>query len=545
MRDHGFRALALLADAGVAENRPGRVEPHRGAVLRRDARAADAIERGARIGHLDEARKADAAIDALFAEFLLLGAQACVVHHRVEMGQRLVMRQRLELDAGRSLRGMRVVGNEIAPPDLQRVHADPLRRHLDQAFGHGSRDRMADRAVLAHYVLVLEHDAGARLVVAAGVGPAGQVHHLVRLDARGARIDRIGADAGEVVDLPGRDGAVLLDADPGLHAMVARMNVGDEALDPVGDEFYGSLEQLRQRHRRHLVSIGVHLDAERAADVLGDDADLVLLQVQVLGEQVLHHVRRLRALVHGHALLAGIPVGDDRAGLVADAGVAAEHERGLDHLVGLGEALVGIARDMHALEGEVVAQLGMDHRRLRIERGLRIGDGRELLIIDLNQLAAVLGFGAAARHHGADRFAGPAGTVDRDGVLRRGLDALQMRQHADPGGDDLGKLRAGDDGDHARRFLRRVRIDAFDFRVGMRRAHERHMRHARQHHVADILRAALHQPRHIGPRHRAADIGVRPVERGEDGRGVVDYFHHASPLAPVRSLPRIARRRRA
>ena len=188
-----------------------------------------------------------------------------------------------------------------------------LRRHLDQALGHGGRDRMADRAVLAHHVLVLEHDAGARLVVAAGVGPAGQVHHLVRLDARGARIDRVGADAGEVVDLPGGDGAVLLDADLGLHAMVARMDVGDEALDPVGDEFDGPLEQLRQRHRRHLVGIGVHLDAERAADVLGDDADLVLLQVEMLGEQVLHHVRRLRALVHGHALLAGIPVGDDGA----------------------------------------------------------------------------------------------------------------------------------------------------------------------------------------------------------------------------------------
>ena len=216
-------------------------------------------------------------------------------------------------------------------------------------------------------------------------------------------------------------------------------------------------------------------------------------------------------------------------GLVADAGVAAEHEGGLDHLVGFGEALVGIARDMHALEGEVVAELGMDHRRLRIERGLRIGDGRELFVVDLDQLAAVLGLGAGARHHGADRFAGPAGAVDRDGVLRRGLDALEMRQHADPGRDDLRKLRAGDDGDHAGRLLRRIRVDAFDLRVRVRRAHERHMRHARQHHVADILRAALHQPRHIGPRHRAADIGVRPVERGEDGRGVVDDFHVCPP----------------
>ena len=104
LRDHGFGALALLGDAGVAEDRAGRVEPHGGAVLRRDAGAADAVERGARIGHLDERREADAAIDALLAQALLLGAQPGVVHHRVEMRQRRVMRQLLELDAGRALR---------------------------------------------------------------------------------------------------------------------------------------------------------------------------------------------------------------------------------------------------------------------------------------------------------------------------------------------------------------------------------------------------------------------------------------------------------
>ena len=141
-----------------------------------------------------------------------------------------------------------------------------------------------------------------------------------------------------------------------LDAVVARVDVGDEALDPVGDEFDRPLEQLRQRHRRHLVGIGVHLDAERAADVLGDDAHLMLLEREVLGEQVLHHVRRLRALIDGQALLAGIPVGDDGARLVGDAGVAAEHERGLDHGVGLGEALVGIAGGVHALEAEIVAE---------------------------------------------------------------------------------------------------------------------------------------------------------------------------------------------
>ena len=173
----------------------------------------------------------------------------------------------------------------------------------------------------------------------------------------------------------------LLHADLRLHAVVAGMDVGDEALEPVGDEFHRPLQQLRQRHHRHLVGIGVHLDAERAADVLGDDAHLMLLEPEMLGEQVQHHVRRLGAVIDGQALLAGIPVGDDRARLVGDAGVAAEHEGGLDHRVGLGEALVGIAGGVDALEAEVVADRGMDHRRRRIERGLGVGDGGERLVV--------------------------------------------------------------------------------------------------------------------------------------------------------------------
>ena len=76
----------------------------------------------------------------------------------------------------------------------------------------------------------------------------------------------------------------------------------------------------------------------------------------MLGEQVLHHVRRLRALIDRHALLAFVPVGDDGARLGGDAGVAAEHEGGFDHRVGFGEGLVDRADIELALEAEIVAE---------------------------------------------------------------------------------------------------------------------------------------------------------------------------------------------
>ena len=98
------------------------------------------------------------------------------------------------------------------------------------------------------------------------------------------------------------------------------------------------------------------LDAERATDVLGDDADLLVLEAEVLGEQVLHHVRRLRALVDRHALLAGVPVGDDGARFVGHAGVAARDEGRFDHLVGIGEGLVDGAYIELAFKAQIVAE---------------------------------------------------------------------------------------------------------------------------------------------------------------------------------------------
>ena len=313
---------------------------------------------------------------------------------------------------------------------------------------------MADGAVLAHDVLVLKDDTGAGAIVGAGVGAADQVDDLVGLDAAGARINRIRPDAGEIVDLERRDAAVLVHADPRLHAVVARMDVGDEAFEAIGDEFHRPLEQFRQRHRRHLVGIDMNLDAERAADIFGDHAHLMQFEREMLGEDVLRHVRRLRAVIDGEPLVAGIPVGDDSARLVGHAGMAAEYEGRLRDGVRLGKGRVGIAGGERALEREIVAELGMDHRRRRIERGFGVGDGGERLVLDLDQRAGVFRFGARPCHHRAHCFALPAGAGHRDGMLRRRFDAFQMREHADPRRDRARELGAGNDGDHAGRLLR-------------------------------------------------------------------------------------------
>ena len=189
-----------------------------------------------------------------------------------------MMRQLLEPQARRRSAGIGVIGDQIAAADFDRIHPDLHRRQIDQPFRHRARDRMTDRAVLAHHVLVLEHDAGAGAIILGDVGPADEIDDLVGLDRAGARIHRIGTDAGEIVDLERRDGAVALDADLALAAMIAGVNIGVEAFDPVGDEFDRPPQQFRQRIGRHLVGIDVDLDAEGAADVLADHADLRFLK---------------------------------------------------------------------------------------------------------------------------------------------------------------------------------------------------------------------------------------------------------------------------
>ncbi len=269
--------------------------------------------------------------------------------------------------------------------------------------------------------------------------------------------------------------------------------------------------------------------------VFGQHPHLVLLEPEVLGKNVLRHVGRLRALIDGEPLVARIPVGDDGARLVGDAGVAAEHEGRRNDRVGFGKAFIRIARGECALEGEVVAELGVDDRRSFVERCFGVGDDGKFLVVDLNQRAGILGERPRAGDHGGDRLALPARALDRDGVLRRRFDALEMGEDADPGRDHLGKLGAGDDGDHTLHALCSRGVDRLDARMRVRRAHERDMRHARQRNVADVLPAPLRQPRQIRPRHRAADIGVRPVEGGQAGGDVVNDFHGDVPLAPARS----------
>ena len=82
---------------------------------------------------------------------------------------------------------------------------------------------------------------------------------------------------------------------------------------------------------------------------------------------------------------------------------------------------------MVPFKSEVVAQRGMNHRGFRIKRGAHVRHRLQLLIFNPDDFRRVLCDGAASRHNGGDGFALPAGTIDRNRVLRSGFESLQMR----------------------------------------------------------------------------------------------------------------------
>ena len=527
LRDHRLHALPLLGRPGRDEHVALGIEPQGRPVLGGDARATDAVEHGRRVGHLDEAREADSPVDSLLPQGVALRLERVVVHRLDKLRQALLVGEVLERQSLRRPARVGIVRPQVPAAEIDRVHADRPGRGIDQPLGHRALDRMPDGAVLAHHVLVLKDDRRLRAVVVEHVGAAHQVDDLVGLDAARARIHRIGADAGQVVDLEREDGAVVPDRDPGRQPMIAGMDVGDEALHAVGDELDRSLEQDGEPDGRHFVGVGVHLDPERAADVARDHPDAVLIQPVVRRKDVLDHVRALGVVPHRQLLLPRVPVRENGPGLETHPGMPAEDEGLLDDVIGFGAGRLDIAEVHVAPPGKVVAKAFVDDGGVRIESGLRIGDGGQHLPIDLDELRPVLRLRPALRDDRGHRLALPGRRIQGQRVLRRGLQPLQMGEHPDPGVMDLGELTAGHDRDYPRGRLRRIDPYRPDPGMGMGGAHERDVSRPLALDVVDEGAAALREPRRVRARDGAADVGVgtiqEPAIRNQVG-------HDASPV---------------
>jgi hypothetical protein len=147
------------------------------------------------------------------------------------------------------------------------------------------------------------------------------------------------------------------------------------------------------------------------------------------------------------SVFARVVIGDHAAGLDRRAGIARVADFHRDAVRCRGEGRRGVAVTERAVARDIGAELVMQGRRARRERGERIDERGQRIVIDFDEIERVLGEIAIGGHHDRDRLAHVARALDRD------RPAFERRpQHGDEGrgqrrdfgpGDHRGDARSG------------------------------------------------------------------------------------------------------
>ena len=139
--------------------------------------------------------------------------------------------------------------------------------------------------------------------------------------------------------------------------------------------------------------------------------------------------------------------------------------------------------------GDVVAPVVVQLRRVRLERFLHVDDGRQLLVVDLDRLGAVLSGVARLGDHERDRVADLTHlAVAHQRVAADRLDAGDVAAARDRLGE-VAELARGVDRDDAGELLRRRAVDRPDAAVRDRGAVKRGVEGVDQPDVVGVLRA--------------------------------------------------------
>ena len=332
-----------------------------------------------------------------------------------------------------------------------------------------------------------------------------------------------GPVVGEYVDPDPEDPAVPGRGDLALHVVVAGERGGHQVLAPVLDPLDRLPGEDRADHREHVAGVDADLVAEAAADVRGDDLDVVLGDP---GDQRVDRAVRVRRLVgRPDREPAGHPVhaGDGAAGLHRRRVHArVEHLLG-DHHVGGGEHLVRerLVAGLPVEDVVVGAPLDVvaDHRRVRVERLAGVHDGRQVVVLDVDQLERVPGgvlvLGDDHRH-----------LLALEAHLVGGEDGLHVgAQRRHPGEVERLEGGPGDDRPHLRVRLRLAGVDRHDPGVRDGAAQDRGVQHAGDDEVVEVVPLATQEAGVLLAEHPAeAD---RVARRAGGGRGGVLGAGHA------------------
>ena len=212
-------------------------------------------------------------------------------------------------------------------------------------------------------------------------------------------------------------------------------------------------------------------------------------------------------LVDPHGQLAGdrVEVGDRAAGFQRRRVRARVDQVRADHHVGGGEDRVGGRLVARAPVEDVVAvrQVLPDHRRARFEGGRRVGQGRQRLVVDRDQLQRIPGRVPVRGHHEGDLLALETHLVGG----QHGLHVTEQRGH--PRQVPFGQISAGQHRGHGRVGAGRAGVDRDDPGVRERAAQDRAVQHAGPRDVVDERALAPDEPGVLLARDRPVSVAHR------------------------------------
>ena len=389
---------------------------------------------------------------------------------------------------GRPERGFRAFMRRILEPHLDRVDADPAGQLLDDALDRERRHRRTRRPVGSELGPVGDDVVADDADVIERV--AGERRHGAELDQRArerAALEfQLGLAGGDLAVAPGAD----LDAD----ARAGRRAGGAENLVPAHHQLHGTAGLARQGERDRLDEHG-GLAAEAAADLRGRHAQARGLEAEQRRAGVADHVGALGAYPD-LAGAVGAQIGQARVRLDVALVAGLGAEGALDHDIGLGEALGGIAVPEMMLLGDVRGLAGLRRDAFREQRvvqdggirphgGLDIGDVGQDLVVHRDERQ---GFARQPDARGRD---GGNGVSVVEGLAAR-HDVGEHRPQVRIAAGQVGEVGAGDDRLDAVERERPGGVDRTDARMRMRAAQDCTHQHAGSRHIGAEAGATRH-----------------------------------------------------
>ena len=495
-------------------------------------KAQDVHAARARADALGEEAQPDAHVLAALAPLGLLAAQPVVVRHVKRQPQRARVVARVVLPAGRAGVGELLGAQQVAHPQLRRVHAEPAGEHVGQPLHQVHRLGDAERAGVGDAARRLVGEDPGDLAVrrARLVGPGEDVEEARgELGRLGGRVER--AVIGEHPGAQPEDRPVGGRGDLAVHVVVAGERGGHQALRAVLHPLHRAPRHHRRDDRADVARVNGHLGAEAAAQVGRNDADLVLGYPAHQREHGAVGVRRLAGRPQGELAADRLEVGH-RAARLKRRGVRARvHHVAADHHVRRGEHRVGgrLVPGRPVEDTVAARQVLADQGRTGVERRRRVDQRWQRLVVDGDQLQGVPRRVPVGRHHEGDLLSLEAHLVG--GEHRLGV--AEHRGH--PRQAALGQVRAGEHGHHGRVGERGARVDRGDPCVGEGAAQDGAVQHAGQRDIVDVPAKPPDEPRVLLAGDRTVSLvhRHRPLHRKHRDRKHRDRKHRPAEHRPA------------